>query len=642
MIEPRTLCALAAALLLASGVMPAPAQSAAPVRWKHVRTVDELSEPFGAQLLDDGTLIVLERGRGRVTLVPQNEARRFSWGDTGIGPGQLAYPEGFALGERNEVFIADTCNQRVQVFSLQGRYQRAWGRWGSGEGEFNRPGAIAVFGERVYVADTGNDRVQEFDTQGKWRATLGGFGAAPGRMNRPAAVDVSDSGELFVADRGNHRIQRFSSAGELLGQWGEYGYVPGLLADPTDVFAWQADVFVADLRNHRVQVFDPAGRLRQQWGLHAILPRQGEGYLHYPNRVALSRDGKFAVVCEDFEDRCQIFARQEGPAPPDELPPLPPSEAAPNHYGAHASVSGNLLALTSPDTSQILIFDADRDVPILINSFGSFGRAAGQFGEVGAVSLDLSRGDLYVCDSGNRRLVRLVLDYKPGDALKMLPEMTRFASAVEYEELRSRAPAGLLKLPIDVVALRRGGDGRLYLLDAANCVLLVYSAELQFERSLGGRGPAPGQLLLPTDFALAADGTTYVVDALLALVNVFDSGGKSLGVWGKRGSDAGELARPRGIALSPSGDGVYLTDELTQRVQRFSRAGRYERGWGRHGVAGGQFLRPTAIALDPRGNLLVIDQGNHRGQILQPDGKFLRAFGSRWFVDPTRKRGARP
>ncbi len=470
LLPPLLIVAYAAALAFG--------QTPQKVHWKYTRTVEDLSEPFGADLLDNGILVVLERGRGRVTLIPQNEARRLSWGDVGIGPGQFGYPEGMAISEKRDVYVADTGNDRVQVFTLEGRFLRTFGTRGMGDGQFQHPNAIAVIGERVYVSDRDNDRVQEFDSNGKFLRAIGGFGSGPEQMNRPAEVDVADTGELYVADSGNHRILRFGRDGKPDGQFGEYGYVPGLLANPTGVFAWGDDVYVADMRNHRLQVFSPTGKLRYQWGYHAILPRQGEGYLHYPNRVSLARDGRYAVVCEYFEDRCQIFERKNGPPPPDELPPMPPSEAAANHYGTHASVSGNLFVLTSPDTDQVLIFDGAHDTPIQINTFGTFGRGPGQFGDIGAVSLDLKRGDLYVCDPGNRRLVRLVLDYKPGGELKMLPDMTRFASAVEYDALRERAPSGALKLPIDPVAMRRDAAGRVWLLDAANCVLLVYSADL--------------------------------------------------------------------------------------------------------------------------------------------------------------------
>ena len=43
------------------------------------------------------------------------------------------------------------------------RFVRAWGREGTGDGEFHYPLGVAVDGAgRVYVADSGNDRIQVF------------------------------------------------------------------------------------------------------------------------------------------------------------------------------------------------------------------------------------------------------------------------------------------------------------------------------------------------------------------------------------------------------------------------------------------------------------------------------------------------
>jgi DNA-binding beta-propeller fold protein YncE len=52
----------------------------------------------------------------------------------------------------------------VQYFTPTGRFLGKWGSKGTGDGEFDRPGGIAVNADRrVYVADTWNARIQYFD-----------------------------------------------------------------------------------------------------------------------------------------------------------------------------------------------------------------------------------------------------------------------------------------------------------------------------------------------------------------------------------------------------------------------------------------------------------------------------------------------
>src|SRR5262249_34251890 len=60
-------------------------------------------------------------------------------------------------------YVADTGNNRIQVFYADGTYIGQWGGFGSGNGQFDHPLGIAADGSgHVYVADTGNNRIQQF------------------------------------------------------------------------------------------------------------------------------------------------------------------------------------------------------------------------------------------------------------------------------------------------------------------------------------------------------------------------------------------------------------------------------------------------------------------------------------------------
>jgi hypothetical protein len=71
----------------------------------------------------------------------------------------------------------------------------------------------------VYVADTGNDRVQVFDAEGTFLRWIGESGANIGQFNEPVGLAVGDAGELYVADAWNARIQVFDAAGQFVRSW---------------------------------------------------------------------------------------------------------------------------------------------------------------------------------------------------------------------------------------------------------------------------------------------------------------------------------------------------------------------------------------------------------------------------------------
>ncbi|MBT8215353.1 MAG: tandem-95 repeat protein, partial [Acidimicrobiia bacterium] len=92
-----------------------------------------------------------------------------------------------------------------------------WGVNGTGSGQFDFPRGIAVDPSgRVLVADSFNDRVQIFDADWVYLDSFGVSGAGPGQFTDTYGLAFGPSGDLYVGDIGNTRMQRFSAAGLLL------------------------------------------------------------------------------------------------------------------------------------------------------------------------------------------------------------------------------------------------------------------------------------------------------------------------------------------------------------------------------------------------------------------------------------------
>lgn len=89
---------------------------------------------------------------------------------------------------------------------------------GSGAGQCTQPTGIAVDAEtgRIYVADTGNDRIQVFDEDGNPEGAIGA-----GLLSSPSEVAVDNDPaspvrhDIFVLDRDHARVLRFGPAGAL-------------------------------------------------------------------------------------------------------------------------------------------------------------------------------------------------------------------------------------------------------------------------------------------------------------------------------------------------------------------------------------------------------------------------------------------
>ena len=179
-------------------------------------------------------------------------------GVQGTAHGQFNYPTDVVIDKAGNFYVSEYGeNDRIQVFSPEGKWLRQWGGHGYDPGEFLRPRAMAIDDDdHIYVADSANNRIQVFDTQGTLLRLWGERGDAPGQLCYPFDVAIGPDKCLYVVEYGNHRVQKFTLDGKSLGVWGEAGRGPGQLFNPWALAVdSQGAVSVIDSSNHRVQRF---------------------------------------------------------------------------------------------------------------------------------------------------------------------------------------------------------------------------------------------------------------------------------------------------------------------------------------------------------------------------------------------------
>lgn len=122
------------------------------VRWNDVH-VDE-----------SGKIYLVSEEDSHIYVYDENKKFLFKFGEKGGTTGKLSRPQAVAVDNRNgRMYVVDYMRHTVSAYDKDGKYLFEFGGLGWGEGWFQYPKDIAVDSAgRILVADTFNDRIQVF------------------------------------------------------------------------------------------------------------------------------------------------------------------------------------------------------------------------------------------------------------------------------------------------------------------------------------------------------------------------------------------------------------------------------------------------------------------------------------------------
>ena len=229
----------------------------------------------------DGTLFVADSRNHRIVHLDTQGLFLNAWGGYGnvldgeIQGGLFNEPWGVAVGPDGQVYVADTWNHRIQVFTQEGEFLWMWNTFdvlGTVDGFWGPRGIAVDKDNRVFVTDTGKQRVVIFDSQGNYLTQFGGVGLEAGKLDEPVGIDIAEDGRVYIADTWNYRVQVFAPDASGM----QYQSV-----NMWDVDAWSSDtldnkpflaldetgnVYLTDPDRGRVIVFDSEGQFTRIWG----------------------------------------------------------------------------------------------------------------------------------------------------------------------------------------------------------------------------------------------------------------------------------------------------------------------------------------------------------------------------------------
>jgi len=422
--------------------------------------------PSGMAFGGDGRLYVADTGNHRVQAFLPSGAFAFEigCGASGLGgggsggggcgrghaDGQLASPSDVAVSPDDRLYVADTGNYRIQVFSADGDLQSAMGSRGSLGGYFERPAGLSVDGSgRLYVADPGNGRLHVFESGGAFSHSF---------ASRSGEVVAASDGRIYLHD-GNGGVGAFQANGSLLFRLPSYGGAPGEIVSPSAVAVLpDGTVLASGAASPRLYAYHPNGTLKPD---AAFGVRVG-------GALAATPDGTVVTAVSGGLVALSLNGSRVFSAPASGL----------GH--ARAVAVGPDGTIAASYSSRVYVFHHD-GTPAFSFAGGGHGIAIDPLGRIATVP------------------------YSPEGNVNIY---TRNGAFVTSFGTTARSTPGHMSQPLGIAV---APDGRIYVADTGNDRVQVFRPDGSYEFTIGSTGIEPGQFDGPT--AIGVVNSTMIVVA---------------------------------------------------------------------------------------------------------------------------------
>ncbi len=214
----------------------------------------EMRSPIYVDFNKKGEVYITDRGNERLYVytqrgkfikefVPDNDPN-FRW-----------LPIALTVDEDDNVYVTDILqDHRVLVFAPDGTLKVKFGVVGEvaklteDPGKFAFPNGIEVQENRIFVSDSNNRRIQVYSKEGKFLYFIKTGGL-------PRGVDIGYKNRLHLVDVMAHSCSVFTRGGKFLASFGEFGFDLGNFYFPNGISTYGRRIYVTDMANNRVQVW---------------------------------------------------------------------------------------------------------------------------------------------------------------------------------------------------------------------------------------------------------------------------------------------------------------------------------------------------------------------------------------------------
>ena len=159
----------------------------------------EFGRPINVTVDDEERIVVTERGNDRIQVMSKEGESIFTFGDKGLE--KLRNPT-CCITYKNMFLVSDEGNHCIKAFDQLGTFLYKFG--GEGyyqDGQFNTPhGLLVDSSSNLLVCDFGNNRVQGFSLDGRFT------GKSITRLSLPTAITKAPDGRILVTSNDEKKV----------------------------------------------------------------------------------------------------------------------------------------------------------------------------------------------------------------------------------------------------------------------------------------------------------------------------------------------------------------------------------------------------------------------------------------------------
>ncbi len=601
----------------------------------------------------------------------------------GIGEtAKFSHPQGVAVDNEDNVYVADTGNVRIRKITPAGVVTTFAGSGGRGSvdgtgtaAKFRYPVSVAVdSASNVYVSDEGAYKIRKITTNnngdvmvstlaGSSDGFADGAGAAAQFSEEIHGVAVDSEGNIYVADNDNSRIRKIEQAiagsftGDTTGYLGTHTFTVTLTGADGTIVEQEVTINVAeplqlaeaevkeDINGNDNGVNVTAMQLNLITGVFGAI----DGVDYTAALIAAKNASPSGFADADNPTAVEIQAVI------DAVNTKPNFTATPSNanvnvgeiYSYTATTIGDVVSMTTTDIPSWLTLTLTTQYPVLTLAGSreeglTDGRGtAAKFDSPFGIAVDRA-GNVYVADRRNNKIRKIT----PTGVVSTFAGSTRGAADGTGTAAQFNDPRGVAVDSAGNVYVADNGNHSIRKITPAGAVSTLAGG---FQGFADGTGTA-AQFNSPRGVAVDSSGNVYVADTSNHSIRKITPAGavSTLAGNGEYGSADGTGAaakfnNPYGVAVDNAGN-VYVADNSNHKIRKITPAGEVSTlaGSGEDGDVDGtgtaaQFEYPAGIAVDNAGNVYVADTDNHKIRKITPTGEVstLAGSGGEGFVDGT-------